>query len=147
LLRRKYIPPFYDSFCDMSFLYTERFDDKEMSSISNSTIVMLENIVDSVFSNENMCNPKDMECILEAKIDSLSLDNNSLFYVHNILNITSRDSYRLGLQYVFKVVLILEDYAKELLYPIKLTLCRKIEKEMKRSGIKDFSIKYNTSFI
>lgn len=142
LLRRKFIPPFYDSFIDISLTYTERVDNTESSTLLKTTHVMLENIADSFFANESLISPKDMENILEAKMDSLVLDSPSLNYFHTALNITSRDSYRLGLQFVFKLLTILEEFAKDFIGPIKINTGKKIEKEMKKSGAKDFNMKY-----
>ena len=126
----------------MTIIYTEVRDSNINSFISTNTEVILENMVDSIFAVENLIEPTDMECIIEAKLDALVLNYNSLFHMYNVINITSRDSYKLGLQFVFKIITLLEEHRSEgNLKEIKAKLCQKIQIEMRRSGVKDFTLK------
>lgn len=109
-LRRKYIPPLLDSYTDFTFVTTVDFSklkEEELSYYQNNGVpeveMIIETVTDSIFSSFDSY-LKDYYSILEARADSLSLDRSAMKYYLNSLLISGKETYRIGFQYVLKVI-------------------------------------------
>lgn len=57
--------------------------------------------------------------MLESKLDALLPDEESIFYFYNVLGIIGKETYKIGLDYVYKFLTMLEDTNKDKIASIK----------------------------
>jgi hypothetical protein len=128
-IRRKFIPIFYDTYVDIVAIISEDYDDAKEIEISSECSNIIETLSDSIFGNdclehENKRSEK-LNSILEAKIDSLQIDAESIEYFYQVLGLRG-NLYNFGLEYVYKLALLLDQYVRDRFTDIKKYLERKI---------------------
>lgn len=117
-LRRKFIPPFFDTFIDITIKLREPYIENYIE-LSEDAQLILETIADSLTFVEKSLGVSEYENLLNARLEGLLLDDYSLNFFYNNLRITGLDCYKFGLDYVFKIITLLEDTQKEQIMPIK----------------------------
>ena len=132
-LRRKYIPILYETYVDMVAILSEPFDESKEIEISSESINLIETLVDTIFANDSLnheCKMSDkINSLLEARLDSLQLDVDSIDYYFHTLGIGG-NMYRFGLEYVYKLILVLDEYVRDKYVDIKKYLALKINNYM-----------------
>lgn len=101
LLRRKYIPPFYDKYLDIVITCKEPLD-KERIFISSEAKHILETIADSIHLREQILNQNGYKKILEAKVESLLLDEEGADFFNNNLEIRGKACLMNAYNYLYK---------------------------------------------
>ncbi len=141
-LRRKFIPIFYDTYMDMVAIISEEYDETKEIEMSAECHNAIETLVDSIFGNDCLeQNNRKMDrinLILEAKIDSLQVDLESLDYFYNTLGLRG-NLFSYGLEYVYKLILFLDQYVRDRFTDIMKYLQKKIN-EFHKSTDKYFDI-------
>ena len=111
-LRRKYIPPFFDCYQDLVFIISEPIEEPEVEMTADLSFV-IETLVDSIYPLETICGNKDYLNLLEAKVEAFLLDEETYKYYFNVLYITGKETYKLGFDYLYKVLTMLEDTMRD----------------------------------
>ena len=128
-LRRKFIPIFYDTYMDMVAIISEDYDEKKEIEMSAECYNIIETMVDSLFGNdclEQSHKRNDrVHSILEAKIDSLQIDLESIDYFYNVLGIRG-NLYNYGLEYIYRLIIFLDQYVRDRFTDIMKYLEKKI---------------------
>jgi hypothetical protein len=126
-IRRKFIPPFFESFCDFTFLCEVdlslfnndqliKFKDKEIFELNK----LIETVIDSQFP-EKVLNYRDFIPILKTKFDSLAIDHDSLMFFTETLKIYGPQTYVLGVKFILKMMecLVSDNILEEMQLQIK----------------------------
>jgi hypothetical protein len=130
-LRRKYIPPLYETYQEMILTLVEEYDETNLGvEISPKSMDIIEMAADSLTSEETYPQFRDGVRYIENKLDSLLVQNHSLDFFFNDMKIYGKESYKLGLIFTYKIIQYLAEFLKE-----KVALLK--EKVLKR--IFDFS--------
>ena len=114
---------------DIVAIISEKYVETEEIEISSDCISIIETLVDSIYGNdclehENKKSEK-LNSILIAKMDSLQIDIESIEYFYDVLGLKGK-LYNLGLEYVYKLTLVLNQYVKDRFSDILLYLTKKI---------------------
>jgi hypothetical protein len=130
-LRRKYIPPLFETYQEIMLTLIEEYDETNTGvEISPSSISIIEMAADSLTSEETYPSFSDGVKYIQHKIDSFLVQNNSLDFFFNDMKIYGKESYKLGLIFTYKIIQYLAEFLKEKVNILK-------EKVLKR--IYDFS--------
>lgn len=126
-VRRKFIPPFFETFADFTFLCEVdlslfnndqllKFKDKEISELNK----LIETVIDSQFP-EKVLNYRDFIPILQTKFDSLALEHESFIFFTETLKIYGPQTYILGVKFILKMMseLVSGNIIEEILLHIK----------------------------
>ena len=70
---------------------------------------IIETLVDSIYPLETICGNKDYLNLLDAKVEAFLLDEETYKYYFTVLNITGKETYKLGFDYLYKVLGMLEE--------------------------------------
>jgi hypothetical protein len=101
-LRRKFLPPYFDSYQDFRFILIEETE-SENTDINPKAHLLMELITGSLHSTETFQPVTESKRILQAKIESLIIDEETLFFLQNLSNtkidlqdIFTEELYELG---------------------------------------------------
>lgn len=127
ILRRKFIPPFFDTYQNFHFVVVENFS-REKYEISQTCVELIELASNSIFYSSKM-NEKEYALFLKAKVESLLLDEETLFFFQNSLDLITPEVYELGYQFVYSILIFFEYNTKDKakIAPIRQTLEQKIK--------------------
>ena len=106
-LRRKFIPPFYDTYVDITLILKEKLN-RDKPHISSEARAIFETIADSFHYREAILSQSGYRCILEAKIEALLLDEASLAFFSNVLEMKGKSCRINAMNYLYKLLLSLE---------------------------------------
>lgn len=127
ILRRRYLPPFGDTFQFFIIYLSEIFNISEnilgqsQISLSEESSNILEIIVNSLCPyNEDKSTMKIFLQTFETKMESLMLDNESLNFANYTNHIIGKIGYKFTFAFMTKLLIVLEDYIKD-----KITETRK----------------------
>jgi len=126
VLRRKFIPPFYSTFQVFHFILTEEIS-REFYEINPRSNEILELAVDSIAYSEKIVE-KEYILFIKASIDSLMIEEESMYFLQNSLNVFTQEIYDLGFEFLYSILCLLESNTKEKtkILPIRLSLEQKI---------------------
>lgn len=110
VLRRKYLPPYYDSYQNFIFNISE-FYLRENFTMSNKCLEIIELAANSIFYSGRM-NEKEYDLFLKAKLDGLLIDEDTIKFYQNRLNIATPEVYEAG-YHILKELLSLFENTKE----------------------------------
>jgi hypothetical protein len=129
-LRRKFIPPFFDTFVDICLILREPYDadDADDVEFSNESEVLIDTVSDSLHFPQKTLMDNEYENILEAKLEALLLDEDSLSFFYNNLKIYGKECYRCGMDYVYYILVNLERQDRENTENIKDLFTNKIKR-------------------
>ena len=119
ILRRKFIPPFYDTYCDIIIILKEPYNLDNGYELSEASNLIIETLADSIFPINVTTEKGDYTNVLESKLEALLLDEESVFYLYNVLGIIGRETYKIALDYVYKFLTLLDEWHKDKIGPIK----------------------------
>ncbi len=111
-LRRKYIPPYFSSFQNITIVLTEKANNSENYKINPKAYKLIDLVANSIAYNVPV-NNKEYTLFLKAKINSLLLDEESFYFFENSLNIIGVDVHRLGYEFLFGILNFLEKKIKD----------------------------------
>ena len=126
-LRRKFIPPFYDSYMDIVIIFSEPFDQDNLE-ISYEGELIVETIADSLYFNEKTIAGNEYINLLEAKVESLLIDEDSFEFFYNNLKIFGIECHRSAVNYVYRLLILLEEHCKEQVEKIQKVFFEKVIK-------------------
>jgi len=109
--RRKFIPPFFDTYQDFLFLIYQVYksETKENTNIPDSVVEILENAVDSLYTKENIYSETDYKNYLEQKFDALLVDEDTMEYFTKTLKIYPKEIFKNMFDYIYKLMCALKD--------------------------------------
>ena len=136
LLRRKFIPPFYDTYCDIIITLKEPYDVEYGYELTETSNLIIETVADSFFPTNVTTEKGDYTNVLESKLEALLLDEESIFYLYNVMGIIGKESYKIGLDYTYKFLIMMEEWNKEKIYPTKKSFEYRIQNAYKSWGEK-----------
>jgi hypothetical protein len=117
-LRRKFIPPFLESYSDFIIICELDLSDLNENNFllykDYNDIKLLKNLEIIADSLHCQCSPNvlDFVSIIDVKIDSLTLHTETMYYITNILKLKGFDCYILGNIFIIKIMKgILLDYS------------------------------------
>jgi hypothetical protein len=125
-LRRKFVPPFFDTFVDITIKLSEPYVVNFIEFSADANLI-LETLADSLSYIEKNLGVSEYGILLNARVEGLLLDTESMQFFANNLRISGVECYRIGLDYVYKILLLIEDVDKEKFKLIKHFLKKKIE--------------------
>jgi hypothetical protein len=111
-LRRKYIPPYFSSFQNITIVLTEETPNFENYKINPKAYKLIELIANSIAYNVPV-NNREYTLLLKAKVNSLLLDEESFYFFENSLNTIGVDVHRLGYEFLFGILHFLEHNLKD----------------------------------
>jgi hypothetical protein len=95
-LRRKFLPPFFDTYQDIRFVLSEECS-PDNTDINPKAHQLLELITGTLHSTETFQSVNQRIVFLKAKIESLLIDEETLFFLQNINNNIKGDLFVFGL--------------------------------------------------
>lgn len=140
IMRRKFIPPFFDSFQNFHFILSRSYERQGLSvEINSQCEEIIELAANSIFFSGNMTE-KDYLLMLNSKIDSLLFDEETVLFFMNTLNIQPPEVFEIGYSFVYIVLLLLEtSNEKEKFNQVRLNLEAKI-KDLNNNSLSSFSV-------
>lgn len=135
-LRRKFIPPYFDTYVNFSIIVTEDYNIGGNYLMNPKAQEMIE-LIANTMSYKVSVNDKELKRFLEAKIDSLLIDEESLYFYTNNLKIRGPDIFALGFEFFMAVVKFLQLNCndKEKLPTVKQYIESKIKKLNNESDV------------
>ena len=106
-LRRKFIPPFYDTYIDITLILKEKLN-RNKTHFTSEAKTIFETIADSFHYREAILNQSGYRYILEAKIEALLLDEASLSFFSNVLEMKGNSCRINAMNYLYKLLISLE---------------------------------------
>lgn len=127
VLRRKFLPPFYNSFQTFHFILQEDIS-RELYEINPQCFEVIELAVDSIYYSNKLIE-KEYILFLQANIDSIMMDEEMILFHQNCLNIITNEIYDYGYEFLYSILVLLEYNTKEKskLAPIRFALEQKIK--------------------
>jgi hypothetical protein len=110
-LRRKFIPPYFSNFQNITIILTEEALSKEKYKINPKAYELADLIASSIHYSIPI-NNREYMTILRAKVNSLLLDEDAFYYFENTLGIIGTDVHRIGYSFLYWIVLFLENNIK-----------------------------------
>ena len=117
-LRRKYIPPYYDTYQNFCFILTENSskDNYEINPESNKVICLAANSLYTPLTSKL----KDNKLFLQAKVDALLVDEETLYFYQNCYGIYGEDIYTFGYEFLSTIINYFEKTnVKEAVEPLR----------------------------
>ena len=118
-LRRKYIPPLYETYQDFNFILLEEYLINESPEISSKAVGLIELAADSLTPIEYYSTTKDSIRAIQTKLESFLIHNHSYSFFYNQLKIVPKEAYKVGLTFTFKVIISISEYVKDRIKSIK----------------------------
>jgi hypothetical protein len=139
VLRRKFLPPFYNTFQCFHFILTEEIS-REFYEINPKCLELIELAADSIYFSNKMID-KEYIMFIQSNIDSLMMEEETSLYFKNSLCIITSDTYDIAYEFVYSILVLLEHNTKEKvrLYPIRIALEQKV-KSLNSSGELTFDL-------
>lgn len=109
-LRRSFLPPYIDKFCDIRFVLKIAYS-QDNYNIPNYVKTAFYNTIDSIYSNTPF-NWKDNETFLQAKIDSLLVSEEELLFMKFNLNIFGKEVFQYGYGFVTNILKFITEKGK-----------------------------------
>jgi hypothetical protein len=106
-LRRKFIPPYFSNFQNITIILTEEALSKEKFQINPKAYELIDLVASSIHYSIPV-NNKEYLPILRAKVNSLLLDEDAFYYFENTLGIIGNDVHRIGYGFLYWIILFLE---------------------------------------
>ena len=127
ILRRKFLPPFYDSYQCFHFILIENYS-RENFNVNPKAYEVIELASNSICYSSKM-NEKEYSLFLKAKQESLLLDEETLLFFQNSLNIITPEIYELGFKFVYSLLVYIELNTKDKskISPIRQSIEQKIK--------------------
>ncbi|MCQ2816946.1 MAG: hypothetical protein MJ252_06750 [archaeon] len=101
-LRRKYIPPYYDTFQDFKVILLEEFSKENYEM--NPEASRVANLCANSLKTPIHFKPSDFKPFLEAKMDALLVDEDTFAYYQSVFGIYGRKMYTFGINFVYNLV-------------------------------------------
>jgi hypothetical protein len=140
-LRRKFIPPLHETFQNINLIMTQEYEVKGNLEISSNAIKILEMCADSLTSEYIHSSTYEARKIIEVKMESFVMNTDSLDYFYNTLKTYSgKETFKLGLDFTFKVILTLEEHVKDTMSYIKERFVKRLQAGFYLLGNKDFNL-------
>lgn len=126
VLRRKFLPPFFDKYQNFHFMLFENCS-REFYTLNPKALQILELAANSIFYSSQM-NEKEYDLFIKSKIDSLLVDEESLYFYQNTLNLVGEDVYSCGYRLLICILRFLEYNTKdkEKIKSIRMDIDKKI---------------------
>jgi hypothetical protein len=140
-LRRKFIPPYFSNFQNITIILTEDAISKEKYKINPKAYELTDLIASSIHYSIPV-NNKEYMPLLRAKVNSLLLDEEAFYYFENTLGIIGSDVHRIGYEFLYWIILFLESNIKaekEYLDQLKKAIDSKIKLYMDMNPYFDFN--------
>ena len=101
-LRRKFIPPYFDTYQDFIFVLSEdsSYEKYEINPEADIVISLAANTLSSPIT----CTVKDSQLFLEAKVDALLVDEETLYYYQNFYGIRGREIFKFGYELLTEII-------------------------------------------
>lgn len=126
LLRRKFIPPFNETYQDMLFIFTEKFfvDNfiiEEQVSFTSEAKETIHTCINSItpryyFDNYNLFSKRVCNIKLEGVYSGFG--NNNVFHIEGI-ELFETVTLKFGMSFTLKLILLLEDFIKDKMKEIR----------------------------
>lgn len=118
-LRRKFIPPYFDTFQNITLIYKEncRSDNYKLNPAANEVIELAANTIHFTTGINN----KEYALFLRAKIDGLLVDEESLYFFQTNLQLIGKDVHKFGFEFLYTALQFVEKNGrdKDKLQPIR----------------------------
>jgi hypothetical protein len=126
-LRRKFIPPYWDTFQNFSFILSEECS-RDKFKINPCAYEVIELAANSIHVPMSISG-KDFQIFLKAKVDSLLVDEESLSFYQNSQQIIGKDVHKFGFEFLYSVLVYLEvaGNLKEKVQPIRQYIDAKVK--------------------
>ena len=113
-LRRKYIPPFFESFNDIVIILREEYyENSKSTTLKQESINIVNKVVASIRPIQILERNEVSDMLIKYKLESYLVDGKTLNYLNTRVNIFGNESYKLSLDYKLKLALLYEKYEKE----------------------------------
>ncbi len=106
-LRRKFLPPFFDSYQNFTFILNEKVG--ETFRLNPQANILLDTITGSLFSKQKMYTVRDSDLFLRAKIDSLLVDEDTLYFYQFGNRMIGDDLHSFGFNLLYNLFKYFED--------------------------------------
>ena len=117
-LRRKYIPPYFDTYQDFCLILNEKFS-LENYEINPEAFKII-NLAANTLSSPITTSVKKNELFLKAKVDSLLVDEDTLYFYQNVYGIIGDDIYTFGYEFLSALISYFEETnVKDKITPLK----------------------------
>jgi hypothetical protein len=126
-LRRKYIPPLSETYQDITLILLEEYEDDSDYEISPFSNELIDNLANSFTPVRIEAYNKDCIKLIKNKFNHFLMDADSYNYFLNDVKIIGEDAIKLGLNFTFKIILIIQDYSSNFAKKIKKRFFKKIE--------------------
>jgi hypothetical protein len=135
-LRRKFIPPFFETYQDITLTLFEKYDEKININLSSESREIIEILADSISPMDYFIPYQECFNLIKIKIDSYLVDSDSLDFLYNNLNVRGMDSYLLATNFILKMIMFMSGYQKNIIALIKDKMFENLKKFMKDLGQK-----------
>lgn len=125
IMRRKFLPPYFDTFQSLTFIISEKCSREayEMNPKCNEIIELAAN---TIFYSGKMIE-KEYSLFLRAKLDSLLVDEETMMFFQNSLNIVTQEIFEAGYTFTYCLLVLLNSSKeKSRIAPIKQAIEQKI---------------------
>ena len=126
-LRRKYIPPYFDTYQDFCLILTEKssYDNYEI----NPEGIKIINLAANTLSTPITTTVNENKLFLQAKVDSLLVDEDTLYFYQNVYGIIGKDIYTFGYEFLAALIFYFETTnVKDAVLPLKKIIEKKKKK-------------------
>lgn len=144
ILKRKFIPPFYNTYKCFHFILKERYstDNINLSLKANEALELAANSI----SYSSKMNEKDYHIFLMLQLESLLLNEENLLFFQNNLKLISPDVYQYGYIIIYSLLLLIENYLPNSKEKSNITSIKAIiENKIKLYNNSDYEIKDHIS--
>lgn len=108
VLRRKFLPPFYDSFQNFHFILSEGYE-RETPVLNNKSYEIIELAANTINYSNKTSDNNDYNLFLNLKMESLISDEETILFFQNSLNIIPKEIYELGFKFILSLLVYLEN--------------------------------------
>ena len=137
-LRRKYIPPYFDTYQDFCIILNEKCS-LENYEINPEAFKII-NLASNTLSSPITTSVKKNELFLKAKVDSLLVDEDTLYFYQNVYGIIGDDIYTFGYEFLSSLISYFEETnVKDKIIPLKSI----VEYKKKKFGLECNKWKFN----
>jgi len=126
-LRRKYIPPLAETYQDITLILLEEYEDESNYEISSFSTELIDNLANSFTPIRIEAFNKDCIKLIKNKFNHFLMVPDSYNYFINDVKIFGEHAIKLGLNFTFKIILIVQEYSSHFAKNIKKRFFKKIE--------------------
>lgn len=110
--RRKYLPPFFERFIDVTFILEEKCSAQKFQINPKAYDIIY--IMANTIHPENVdLGIREYERLLKAKFEGLLFDDDNYYYFQNVLKIYGKECYLYGFAFLLNILNFLEENIKE----------------------------------